>query len=134
MTLDAADRGGTASAPGIGVRENVHELDFASLYPTINASARDILLNAKTPLEDAGWRVLHGIVDSIWVTPAPDRDQRPLETVAARISVDTDITLGHESVFDWVAFCPMRNGHAAREQRTSRASQESVVRRRSDRD
>ena len=210
-TLDAADRGGTTFAPAVGVHENVHELDFASLYPNIirtrnispetvrcgccesddvpglgysicdsdgylptvlgplidarsrikdqmekttddaerdrlksassaikwilvscfgyqgfsnakfgriecheaiNAFAREILLDAKTALEDAGWRVLHGIVDSIWVTPAPDRDQRPLATVAAEISADTDITLEHESVFDWVAFCPMRNGES----------------------
>jgi len=208
-TLDAADRGGTTFAPAVGVHENVHELDFASLYPNIirtrnispetvrcgccesddvpdlgysicdtdgylptvlgplidarsrikdqieettddaerdrlesassaikwilvscfgyqgfsnakfgriecheaiNAFAREILLDAKTALEDAGWRVLHGIVDSIWVTPAPDRDQRPLATVAAEISAETDITLEHESEFDWVAFCPMRNG------------------------
>jgi len=210
-TLDAADRGGTTFAPAVGVHENVHELDFASLYPNIirtrnispetvrcgccesddvpglgysicdtdgylptvlgplidarsrikdqieettddaererlesassaikwilvscfgyqgfsnakfgriecheaiNAFAREILLNAKTELEDAGWRVLHGIVDSIWVTPAPARDQRPLATVAAEISAETGITLEHESVFDWVAFCPMRNGES----------------------
>ncbi|WP_144922205.1 type B DNA-directed DNA polymerase [Halorubrum salsamenti] len=208
-TLDAADRGGTTFAPAVGVHENVHELDFASLYPNIirtrnispetvrcgccdtddvpglgysicdadgylptvlgplidarsrikdqieettddaerdrlesasaaikwilvscfgyqgfsnakfgriecheaiNAFARDILLDAKTALEAVGWQVLHGIVDSIWVTPAPDRDQRPLETVAAEISADTGIALEYESAFDWVAFCPMRNG------------------------
>ena len=79
-------------------------------HEAINAFARDILLDAKTALEDAGWQVLHGIVDSIWVTPAPDRDQRPLETVATEISADAGITLEHESAFDWVAFCPMRNG------------------------
>jgi DNA polymerase I len=206
--LDAADRGGTTFAPSVGVHEDVHELDFASLYPNIirtrnispetvrcgccdnddipglrysicetdgylptvlsplidarsrikdqieettddaerdrlesassaikwilvscfgyqgfsnakfgriecheaiNAFARDILLDAKTTLEDAGWRVLHGIVDSIWVTPAPDRDQRPLKAVAGEISADTGIALEHESAFDWVAFCPMRN-------------------------
>ncbi len=78
-------------------------------HEAINAFARDILLDAKTALEDAGWRVLHGIVDSIWVTPDPDRDQRPLETVATDISTETGITLEHESTFDWVAFCPLRN-------------------------
>jgi len=79
-------------------------------HEAINAFARDILLDAKTTLEDAGWRVLHGIVDSIWVTPDPARDQRPLEAVAKAISADTGITLEHESAFDWVAFCPLRNG------------------------
>jgi DNA polymerase I len=81
-------------------------------HEAINAFAREVLLDAKTALEDAGWRVLHGIVDSIWVTPAPDRAQRPLETVATEISVDIGITLEHESSFDWVAFCPLRNGDA----------------------
>ena len=207
-TVNDADRGGTTFAPAVGVHENVHELDFASLYPNIirtrnispetvrcgccdndavpglgysicemdgylptvlgplidarrriktqirettddgerdrlesassalkwilvscfgyqgfsnakygriecheaiNAYARDILLDAKTALEDAGWRVLHGIVDSIWVTPSPDREQRPLDAIAEDISTDTGIKLEHESAFDWVAFCPMRN-------------------------
>ncbi|MFC6751937.1 type B DNA-directed DNA polymerase [Halorubrum tibetense] len=210
-TLDAADRGGTTFAPAVGVHENVHELDFASLYPNIirtrnispetvrcgccdtndvpglgysiceadgylptvlgplidarsrikdqieettddaerdrldsassaikwilvscfgyqgfsnakfgriecheaiNAFARDILLNAKTALEDAGWRVVHGIVDSIWVTPAKDREQRNLETVTAEISTDTGIELEYECAFDWAAFCPMRNSES----------------------
>ncbi|SDF45990.1 replicative DNA polymerase I [Halorubrum xinjiangense] len=81
-------------------------------HEAINAFAREILLDAKTALEDAGWRVLHGIVDSIWVTPVSDRDQRPLATVAAEISDEVGITLEHESEFDWVAFCPMRNGES----------------------
>ncbi|OYR54643.1 DNA polymerase I, partial [Halorubrum sp. Ea1] len=34
-TLDDADRGGTTFAPDAGVHEDVHELDFASLYPNI---------------------------------------------------------------------------------------------------
>ena len=34
-TLDDADRGGMTFAPDVGVHEDVHELDFASLYPNI---------------------------------------------------------------------------------------------------
>ncbi len=34
-TLDDADRGGTTLAPDVGVHEDVHELDFASLYPNV---------------------------------------------------------------------------------------------------
>ena len=209
-TLDDADRGGTTFAPDVGVHEDVHELDFASLYPNIirtrnvspetvrcgccdgedvpglgysicdrdgylpevlgplidarseikeripdadgeererleaasaaikwilvscfgyqgfsnakfgriecheaiNAYARELLLDAKTALEEAGWRVVHGIVDSIWVTPADDRDQRPLEVVAAEISGEAGIELEYECAFDWVAFCPMRNSES----------------------
>ncbi len=209
-TLDDADRGGTTLAPEVGVHDDVHELDFASLYPniirtrnisletvrcgccdnaavpglgysicesdgylpdvlgplidarseikrqipdaeaaqreqleaassaikwilvscfgyqgfsnakfgriecheSINTFAREIILDAKAALEDAGWRVLHGIVDSIWVTPAESREQRPLKDVAAEISAASEIKLEHECAFDWVAFCPMRNADA----------------------
>jgi len=208
-TLDDADRGGTTLAPDVGVHEDVHELDFASLYPNvirtrnvspetvrcgccdtddvpglgysicdrdgylpdvlgplidarseikaaladadadgdererleaassaikwilvscfgyqgfsnakfgriecheaINAFARDLLLDAKAVLEDAGWRVLHGIVDSLWVTPAEGRAQRPLPAVADEISRETGVELEYECAFDWTAFCPTRD-------------------------
>ena len=206
-TLDDADRGGTTLAPDVGVHEDVHELDFASLYPNvirtrnvspetvrcgccdtddvpglgysicdrdgylpdvlgplidarseikaaladadgdererleaassaikwilvscfgyqgfsnakfgriecheaINAFARELLLDAKAALEDAGWRVLHGIVDSLWVTPAEGRAQRPLPAVADEISRETGVELEYECAFDWTAFCPTRD-------------------------
>lgn len=210
-TLDDADRGGTTFAPDVGVHDDVHELDFSSLYPniirtrnispettrcgccdndtvpgidysicendgylpdvlgplidgrdeikqqireadaedererleaassaikwilvscfgyqgfsnakygriecheSINAYAREILLDGKAALEAAGWRVVHGIVDSIWVTPMPDREQRPLEEVAAEITEDVGIELEYESQFEWVAFCPRRDSDA----------------------
>jgi DNA polymerase I len=209
-TLDDADRGGTTLAPDTGVHEDVHELDFASLYPNIirtrnvspetvrcgccdtedvpglgysicdrdgylpevlgplidarsdikdripdadgeererleaassaikwilvscfgyqgfsnakfgriecheaiNAVARELLLDAKTALEEAGWRVVHGIVDSIWVTPADGRERRPLEAVAAEISEEAGVELEYECAFDWVAFCPMRSSES----------------------
>ncbi len=81
-------------------------------HETINAFAREILLDAKTALEAAGWRVVHGIVDSIWVLPAEGRDQRDIEAVAAEISAAVGIELEHECAFDWVAFCPMRDSES----------------------
>ncbi|WP_277554075.1 type B DNA-directed DNA polymerase [Halobaculum limi] len=211
-TLDTADRGGTTLAPDVGVHEEVHELDFSSMYPniirtrnispetvrcgccdndavptvgysiceqdgylpdvlgplidgrseikqqiretddpeaiarlesrssaikwilvscfgyqgfsnakfgriecheSINAFAREILLDAKAALEAGGWRVLHGIVDSIWVTPAPDvpeSQRRPLDAIAEEVSEAVGIELEYEGAFDWVAFCPRRGG------------------------
>ncbi|MFB6162493.1 MAG: DNA polymerase domain-containing protein, partial [Halococcoides sp.] len=43
-------------------------------HEAINAFAREILLDAKDRLEAAGWRVVHGIVDSLWVTARDDPD------------------------------------------------------------
>jgi len=84
-------------------------------HEAINAFAREILLTAKQRLEAGGWRVVHGIVDSIWVTPDPDvaADQRErLDTIAAEISETTEIRLEYEAQYDWVAFVPQRESDA----------------------
>ncbi len=79
-------------------------------HEAINAFAREILLTAKDHLEAGGWRVAHGIVDSIWVKPEPEAaDQQPLEEIAATITDDVGIELEYEGEFDWVAFVPQRN-------------------------
>jgi DNA polymerase I len=213
-TLHDADRGGHTLAPDVGLHEDVHELDFASLYPNIictrnvspetvrcgchdradvpglgysiceergylpdvlgpivtaraalkgeraqvddperaaalgrriealkwilvacfgyqgfanakfgriecheaiNAFAREILLDAKARMEAGGWRVVHGIVDSLWVTPAPDvpDDERtPLGVLAGQITDAVDIPLEYEGAYDWLAFVPMRDSEA----------------------
>jgi DNA polymerase I len=83
------------------------------VHEAINAYARDILLTAKARLEAGGWRVLHGIVDSIWVTPREDAtDRSPLRELADEITAEVGISLEYEGAFEWVAFCPRRDGEA----------------------
>ncbi len=80
-------------------------------HEAINSFAREILLTAKQRLEAGGWRVIHGIVDSIWVTPDPDVDdqeRKDLETLARAITETVEIRLEHEAQYDWVAFVPQR--------------------------
>lgn len=81
-------------------------------HEAINAFAREILLDAKERLEANGWRVVHGIVDSLWVTPLPDAEQTPLPGLCASISESTEIRLEHEAAYDWIAFVPQRNSDA----------------------
>ncbi|SEH66654.1 DNA polymerase I [Halopenitus malekzadehii] len=84
-------------------------------HETINAFAREILLTAKQRLEAGGWRVVHGIVDSIWVTPDPDVDdsaREDLEALATAITKRVEIRLEHEAHYDWVAFVPQRESDA----------------------
>jgi len=84
-------------------------------HEAINAFAREILLTAKQRLEAGGWRVVHGIVDSIWVTPDPDvddDDRETLETLATEITKRVEIRLEHEAHYDWVAFVPQRESDA----------------------
>ena len=84
-------------------------------HEAISGFAREILLSAKQQLEAGGWRVVHGIVDSIWVTPDPDvedDDRENLETLATKITERVEIRLEHEAHYDWVAFVPQCDSDA----------------------
>ena len=84
-------------------------------HEAINAFAREILLTAKQRLEAGGWRVVHGIVDSIWVTTDPDvsdDERESLETLAAEITDTVEIRLEYEAEYEWVAFVPQRESDA----------------------
>ncbi|MFB6196733.1 MAG: type B DNA-directed DNA polymerase [Halobacteriaceae archaeon] len=84
-------------------------------HEAINAFARDILVTAKRRLERGGWRVVHGIVDSIWVTADPsvdDADRESLAKLSEEISDAVDIRLEREAHYEWVAFVPQRDADA----------------------
>ena len=84
-------------------------------HEAINAYAREILLTAKQRLEAGGWRVVHGIVDSIQVTPdsdVDDDDREDFEALATEITERVEIRLEHEANYDWVAFVPQRESDA----------------------
>ncbi len=78
-------------------------------HEAINAFARELLLEAKDILEANGWRIVHGIVDSLWVIPQPDADQTSIDTVCQIVTDAVDIRLEHEAAYDWIAFVPKRN-------------------------
>ncbi|WP_436927597.1 type B DNA-directed DNA polymerase [Halosimplex amylolyticum] len=84
-------------------------------HEAINAYARQILLRAKQRLEAGGWDVVHGIVDSIWVTPAPDvaaSERESLDSIATALTDEIGIRLEYEAAYDWVAFVPQRDSDA----------------------
>ena len=80
-------------------------------HEAINAVARDILLTSKTVLEANGWEVVHGIVDSLWITPLADRKQTPVVDLCEQLTEEVGIRLDHEADYDWVAFVPKRNSN-----------------------
>jgi len=182
--LQAADRGGMMFQPVPGTYENVEEIDFTSMYPSIivlanlspetignfrgpgflpgvlrpllalriatkrrkktelqltgidsilkwmlvtcfgytgykNAKfgrievhegitgrSRDILLQTKDIAESMGFRVLHGIVDCLWVQGAPIGD------LVARVERETTLPLEAEH-FNWIVFLPLADGFGA---------------------
>lgn len=76
-------------------------------HEAINAVAREIFLTAKERLEAGGWQVIHGIVDSLWVTAAAP-DPEPLAAIADEIADRVRVPLDHEDAYDWAMFVPRR--------------------------
>ncbi len=81
-------------------------------HEAINAFAREILLETKAVLEEHGWRIVHGIVDSVWVTPIEGEEQTSLSELVSEISEEVDIRLEHEAHYDWISFVPLRDSNA----------------------
>ena len=84
-------------------------------HEAINAYARDVLLTAKERFEAGGWRAVHGIVDSLWVTPDEEHaasaplSPEPAADLAADVTDAVDIELEVEGKYDWLCLLPRRN-------------------------
>jgi DNA polymerase I len=81
-------------------------------HEAINAVARDVLLTAKEIFEANGWEVVHGIVDSLWVTPAEDRESAALSTLTEEVTDEVGVRLEREATYDWLCFVPKRNSNS----------------------
>ena len=75
-------------------------------HEAINAYARKLLADLVPAAEAWGYRVLHGIVDSLWLRPIdPDRPPDP-NAFAAAMSARFDLPLGYEGRYRWILFLP----------------------------
>lgn len=73
-------------------------------HEAVTAYSREILLQAKEIAEADGYRMLHAIVDSLWVSrPAPD-----LAALAAKIQRETGMPVTEEGTYRWISFLPSR--------------------------
>ena len=76
-------------------------------HETVTAYAREKLLTARALAEERGFRVLHAIVDSMWIVKAGATEAEVLDLCRAiREAVGIDITL--EGIYKWVSFLPSR--------------------------
>jgi DNA polymerase-2 len=76
-------------------------------HETVTAYAREKLLTARTLVESRGFRVLHAIVDSMWIVKAGTTEAEILDLCRAiREAVGIDINL--EGIYKWVSFLPSR--------------------------
>ncbi|MGA1873764.1 MAG: DNA polymerase domain-containing protein [Thermoplasmatota archaeon] len=78
------------------------------VHESITAYARDMLLRAKDIIEENGYRLLHGIVDSMWMTGPRERARE-----AAALAEETiGIPIGIDAVYKWLVFLPNKTNGA----------------------
>jgi len=80
-------------------------------HESINAVDRELLVKSAEMAQEHGFRVLHGIVDSLWLKgPVTLQDGllEKTEKLRAEIEKEVDIPLKLEGIFDWIVFLPNR--------------------------
>lgn len=75
-------------------------------HEAINAYARELLAALVPASEAAGYSVVHGIVDSLWLRPSDLARPPDPETFARRMSEQFDLPLGYEGRYRWIVFLP----------------------------
>ncbi len=71
------------------------------------ALGREMLLRAKDVAEAQGYRMLHALVDSVWLEK-PGAGRAEYEALAAQIRNATGLPIAVEGVYRWIAFVPSR--------------------------
>ena len=72
-------------------------------HQAIQAFDRKIMVEAKEMLEEEGFEIKHGIIDSIWASG------ENVEEACQKVSEEIGIELEYEHHFDWIAFVPRKN-------------------------
>ena len=72
-------------------------------HQAIQAFDRKIMVEAKEMLEEDGFEIKHGIIDSIWASG------ENVEEACQKVSEEIGIELEYEHHFDWIAFVPRKN-------------------------
>jgi len=76
-------------------------------HESVTAYSRDLLLQAKEVAERQGYRMLHAIVDSLWLVK-PGAVRADYDRLAQEISKQTELSIGVEGLYHWIGFLPSR--------------------------
>ena len=75
-------------------------------YESITSFSRDIILQAIEILENAGYTVIHGIIDSLWIKSS-NKQIYPLN-ISKKIENNIGIKLDIEGHYKWIVFLPSK--------------------------
>jgi DNA polymerase-2 len=73
----------------------------------VTAYSRELLLQAKEVAERQGYRMLHAIVDSLWLVK-PGAARADYDRLAQAITERTELSIGVEGLYHWIGFLPSR--------------------------
>jgi DNA polymerase II len=76
-------------------------------HESVTAYSRDILLQAKEIAERRGYRMLHAIVDSLWLVKS-GATRADYDELAHAITEQTELSIGVEGIYRWIGFLPSR--------------------------
>lgn len=76
-------------------------------HESVTAYSRETLLQAKESAEVSGFRLLHAIVDSLWLHK-PGATRADYEALARAISARTGLPIAVEGMYRWIGFFPSR--------------------------
>src|ERR1700686_576340 len=75
-------------------------------HESINAYARELIARLVPRAEADGYQVVHGIVDSLWLTRVDGVDPVPPLEFAEAVTREFDLPLGYEGRYRWIVFLP----------------------------
>jgi len=76
-------------------------------HEAVTAFAREMLLRAKEVAESRGFRMLHALVDSMWLQ-RPGATRADYEALAQAITGATGLSIFVEGIYRWLAFLPSK--------------------------
>ncbi len=74
-------------------------------HECVTAWGREVLLRAKDAVEARGHRLLHALVDAVWIQLAPGAD---LEELRRAVEAEAECPLALEGVYEWIRYCPSK--------------------------
>jgi DNA polymerase elongation subunit (family B) len=76
-------------------------------HEAITAWGRETLLRAKEIAEDHGYRLIHAIVDSLWLVHN-ELSEEEVERLCAKITEETKVEMVIEGFYRWIVFPPSK--------------------------
>ncbi len=72
-------------------------------HESVNAFSRDSILTAKEIAERRGFRMLHAIIDCVWLKK-PGTSEQEYEELCREIAAQTGIDISLEGIYNWILF------------------------------